>query len=108
MTTAEKKLWFGFLRGFQLRVLRQRPIGHYIVDFYCPNRKLVIEVDGDSHAAEDASKYDEERTAVLQGYGLTVIRFSNADVLHSFEEVCEAIRAALQTVNPPSPPSQGG
>ncbi|HBE56853.1 MAG TPA: endonuclease, partial [Cyanobacteria bacterium UBA11366] len=49
MTPAEKKLWYGYLRTFQFRVLRQRPIDHFIVDFYCPSLKLVIEVDGESH-----------------------------------------------------------
>ena len=76
------------LKGFKHRVLRQRPIHHFIVDFYCPTLKLVIELDGDSHANQDAQAYDTERTQILEGYGLQVIRFTNHQVLHEFEAVC--------------------
>ncbi len=103
MTPAERKLWYQFLRRFELRVLRQRPIDRFIVDFYCAARKLVIEIDGDSHSSEEAEAYDKERTAVLEGYGLRVLRFHNPDVLHNFEGVCEKIIAATQE-DPPSPP----
>ena len=90
-TEAEKKLWYGFLRSFRHRVLRQRPIDNYIVDFYCAKLKLVIEVDGDSHFREDAYRFDEKRTKILEGYGLRVLRFTNIEVLKNFEAVCEAI-----------------
>lgn len=53
MTSAEKRLWFNFLKEFKFRVYRQRPIHHYIVDFYCSKLKLVIEIDGDGHFTED-------------------------------------------------------
>lgn len=91
MTVAEKKLWHGYLRNFKFRVLRQRPIANFIVDFYCAALKLVIEVDGDSHFTEEGCAYDAERTSILEGYGLKVIRFTNYEVLHCFESVCDCI-----------------
>ncbi len=96
MTQAEKKLWYQYLRTFKYRVLRQRPIHHFIVDFYCPTLKLVIEVDGDSHTSADAQAYDQERSQILAGYGLRVVRFTNEQVLHHFNEVCEAIEGLLR------------
>jgi very-short-patch-repair endonuclease len=100
MTSAEKKLWYDYLRSFQFRVLRQRPIAFFIVDFYCAALKLVIEVDGDSHFTEVGIAYDTERTAILEGYGLNVIRFTNNEVLHNFEAVCEFIEREIP-LNPP-------
>ncbi len=100
MTVAEKKLWYGYLRGFNYRVLRQRPIAFFIVDFYCAALKLVIEVDGDSHFTEEGQDYDARRTEVLEGYGLRVIRFTNDEVLHGFEEVCLRIESEI-LLNPP-------
>lgn len=95
MTRAEKTLWYKFLRGFPFRVLRQRPINHYIVDFYCPKLKLVIEIDGDQHITEDGKSYDNERTAVLNSYGLVVIRFTNDEIERNFETVCQKISSYL-------------
>ncbi len=100
MTAAEKKLWYGYLRGFKFRVLRQRPIAYFIVDFYCAALKLVIEVDGDSHFTEEGKTYDTKRTEILAGYGLKVIRFTNDEVLHNFESVCQCIEGLIP-LNPP-------
>jgi very-short-patch-repair endonuclease len=91
MTTAEKKLWYGYLKTFKFKVLRQRPIDHFIVDFYCPTLKLVIEIDGDSHFTDEGKDYDQERTQRLEGHGLKVLRFTNHQVLQDFKNVCEAI-----------------
>lgn len=99
-TPAEKKLWL-FLRRFPLRMWRQRPIDHFIVDFYCPKLKLVIEVDGDSHFTEEGRQYDEERTKRLEGYGLRVVRFRNDEVMNGFEGVCEVIMGYLEKSYPP-------
>ena len=101
MALAEKKLWYEFLRTFPFRVLRQKPIDNFIVDFYCAKLKLVIEVDGDSHFSPEAQAKDEARTNILQGYGLKVIRFTNDDVLGNFEAVCEEIQGYLDPPNPP-------
>jgi very-short-patch-repair endonuclease len=91
MTLAERKLWYSYLKNFKFKVLRQRPIDHFIVDFYCPSLKLVIEIDGDSHFTEEGRAYDEERTQRLEGYGLSVVRFTNQQVLREFQSVCEQL-----------------
>lgn len=91
MTPAEKKLWYQYLRDFKYRVLRQRPIDQFIVDFYCAHLRLVIEIDGDSHFSENAKAYDIERSHILEGYGLKVLRFTNEQVCQDFEAVCNSI-----------------
>lgn len=91
MTPAERKLWNEYLKTFQFRVLRQRPIHHFIVDFYCAQLKLVIEIDGDSHSTQESQSYDRERTEILNCYGLRVVRFTNQQVLNEFEGVCQKI-----------------
>jgi very-short-patch-repair endonuclease len=90
-TPAEKKLWQNFLRNFPFRVLRQRPIDNFIVDFYCAALMLVIEVDGENHFTEQGKQSDAERTAILEGYGLKVVRFTNVEVLQGFEGVCQEL-----------------
>jgi adenine specific DNA methylase Mod/very-short-patch-repair endonuclease len=101
MTPAEEKLW-EYLKHAPYRFLRQRPIDHFIVDFYCPALRLVIEVDGEQHYTEEGKVYDAERDAILQGYGLRVVRFRNEEVLHYFESVCRRIEAALGSPLTPS------
>jgi len=91
MTEAEKKIWYGFLKNFKYRVLRQRPIHHFIVDFYCPALKLVIEIDGEQHYTEEGKAYDEERRKILERYGLREIRFRNKEVMNEFDRVCKEI-----------------
>ena len=103
MTPAESKLW-KFLRTFPLKMWRQKPISHFIVDFYCPKLKLVIEIDGESHFTEEGKAYDRKRTKILESYELRVIRFTNHQVLHDFEDVCQQIMGFI----PPSPPFKGG
>jgi very-short-patch-repair endonuclease len=75
-TPAERKLWKECFRTFPFRILRQRPIHHFIVDFYCAALKLVVEIDGESHFTDAGQIYDRERTQVLESYGLKVIRLS--------------------------------
>ena len=100
-TFAEKKLWQYFRsnppfnRGGEMKVWRQKPIDNFIVDFYCPKLKLVIEVNGDSHFTEDGTLYDAQRTLILEGYGLSVIRFTNDEVINCFEGVCAKIEDLL-------------
>jgi very-short-patch-repair endonuclease len=91
LTPAEKKLWEGLLRDFKFRVLRQRPIDNFIVDFYCPKMKLVIEIDGAGHFKDEGKALDRERAEILKAYGLRVVRFSDHDVMMHFSEVCEGI-----------------
>lgn len=95
MTPAERLLW-DKLRGHQLagfKFRRQHPIGLFIVDFYCPTRHLVIEVDGDSH--EDQVVYDKKRTAILEKYRCKVIRFTNQQVHEDIEAVLSEIQVEL-------------
>ena len=91
MTKEERRLWYDFLRTYPIRFLRQKVLGNYIVDFYCARAKLVIELDGSGHYTENAQQYDMERTTFLQGYGLTVMRFSNLEINNNFIGVCEYI-----------------
>ena len=95
-TPAERKLWFEFLRDLPLRFSRQKPLGNYIADFYCASRLLIIEVDGDSHFTDQGEIYDGRRSAVLEGQGLQIIRFTNLEVMDQFEAVCGRIREALK------------
>ena len=93
MTEAEIFVWSN-LRKKQLNGLqwyRQRVIGDYIVDFYCPVKKLVIEIDGSQHYSEEMLKADAKRDQYLQSYGITVLRFNNDDVMRNIEGVFERI-----------------
>jgi len=94
-TPAERKLWYEFLRDLPQRFSRQKPLGHYVADFYCSSRRLIIEVDGDSHFTSSGESYDRHRTAVLETQGVRVIRFTNPEVLQQFEAVCQHIQDAL-------------
>jgi very-short-patch-repair endonuclease len=94
-TPAEKKLWYEFLRDLPHKFTRQKPLGQYVADFYCSRRRLVIELDGDSHYTVRAQRYDQVRTAALEMRGVRVMRFTNTDVLQSFEAACAAIGVAL-------------
>ena len=95
MTEAECRIWFEILQKIQPRFRRQRPVGRFIVDFYCAARRLVIEIDGGSHDSEEAVAYDQERTAFLQSQGLTVLRFTNIDVMSNLEGVNQMIQQVL-------------
>ena len=96
MTKEERRLWYDFLRIYPVRFLRQRVIGNYIVDFYCAQAKLVIELDGSQHYEADATQKDAERTAFLEQYGLRVLRFANNEVNENFSGVCEYIDLAVK------------
>jgi len=91
MTPAERRLWNGFLKTFRFRVRSQSTIDNYIVDFYCPSLKLVIEIDGDQHCTEDGKNYDRERDVIFESYGLKVLRIINRDVFVDFDSVCRRI-----------------
>ena len=99
-TDMEQLLWKR-LRRKQLggyRFNRQKPLGHYIVDFYCHRARLVVEVDGGQHYLEENLSRDGERDLFLSGQGLKVLRFSNEEVKTNIEGVLETILANL---NPP-------
>ncbi len=95
-TEAEYKLW-GALRSRQLggvKFRRQVPIGNYIVDFVTFERKVIIELDGEQHAEQQA--YDERRSRWLESEGFRVIRFWNGEVLNEFEAVVDRIVQELE------------
>ena len=94
-TKQEDHLWYNFLRKYPVQFYRQRIIGNYIVDFYCPKAKLVIELDGAQHYEEEAMEYDSLRTEYLNALGLSVLRFLNREVEGSFEAVCKSIERAI-------------
>ena len=94
-TPAERKLWYEHLRLRPEKFTRQKPLGSYIADFYCAQKGLVIELDGDGHFNEAAVRRDRVRTAVLGVHNVRVIRFTNGEVMQQFEGVCMCIDAAL-------------
>ena len=89
MTPWERRLWYRFLRKYPVRFYRQKPLGDYIVDFYCAAAKLVVELDGGGHYTPEAAEKDARRTAALEATGVTVVRIGNLDVDKNFEGVCE-------------------
>ena len=96
MTKEERRLWYDFLRDHPVHFFRQKVLGQDIVDFYCAQAKLVVELDGSQHYEPDAAEKDAERTAFLAGYGLTVIRIPNNEVDQNFAGVCEYIDEAVK------------
>jgi very-short-patch-repair endonuclease len=90
MTDAELKLW-NELRAHRLMGLsfrRQLPIAGYIVDFACPEHRLIVEIDGSQHANPDSAANDAARTHRLEAHGWTVLRFWNDDILRDIDNVC--------------------
>ena len=114
MTDAEQKLW-RYLRNDQLgvRFYRQKPLGPYIVDFYCFQARLVIELDGSQHLDDPiVRKKEESRDTWLRSQGLRVVRFDDRQVLTETQAVMEVIfkvvEAACVGENPPPPPFKRG
>ena len=96
MTKEERHLWYDFLKTYPVQFKRQTPIGDYIVDFYCFQAKLVVELDGSQHCTPEALEYDRRRTRFLESQGLYVLRISNLDVMREFRGVCEMIDTAVR------------
>ena len=96
-TFAEAILWQRLrhkrVNGFRFR--RQHPIGRFIVDFYCAESRLVIEVDGASHSQPGQAEYDQDRQCFLEQMGLKLLRFTNEQVTRETDKVVEAIAASL-------------
>ncbi|TGP20318.1 MULTISPECIES: endonuclease domain-containing protein [unclassified Mesorhizobium] len=102
MTDAELKLW-NELRAHRLMGLgfrRQFPIAGYIVDFACPEKKLIVEVDGSQHGDAGRPGADELRTKRLEQNGWTVLRFWNHDVIRDIDNVCQHIVVAAGLAGP--------
>ena len=96
MTKEEKHLWYDFLKKLPCTVNRQKTIGDYIVDFFISHRRIVIELDGSQHNVEENKKADELRDLDLQKLGITVLRYSNMDIITRFNAVCEDILKHLE------------
>ena len=100
-TEPERRLWRQLRRkqvgGYKFR--RQHPIGSFIVDFYCHEARLIVEVDGESHASQE--DYDAARTAWLEAQDHHVIRFSNTDVMSNLEGVLQVIFEQCVRYAPP-------
>ena len=114
MTDSERVLW-SRVRGKQLlgvQFYRQKPIGDYIVDFFSPKAKLVVEVDGSQHMQGDHATKDKRRDAYLASLGLRVLRFDSRQVLRETDAVAEAIFQAMAMFFnleiPPIPPFPKG
>lgn len=99
MTPAEARLW-SVLRNKQLAGLRfrcQHPVGSFILDFYCPAYKLVVEVDGEIH--DHQIEYDAARSAQLAEYGYRVLRFRNEQVINDLPQVLAAIKSVIVSLS---------
>ena len=97
MTPAEKMLWERLrrkqLKGYKFR--RQHPVANYIADFYCHRAKLIVEIDGSYHHQEDQKYRDTEKSSDLQSFGITIIRFTNEEVIGNIEKVLPNINSHL-------------
>lgn len=102
MPEAEKQLWQRIRKkqlGIKFR--RQHGIGRYIADFYCSERKLVIEIDGNSHDSLESQTYDAERNMFMKAVGLEVLRFTNQEVFTNIEGILEQIKEQVKRETPP-------
>jgi very-short-patch-repair endonuclease len=101
MTDAEKLLWDKIrnrkLQGLKFR--RQHPIHYYIADFYCHEKRLIVEVDGRIHLDKAVREHDEHRTAELDRLGIKVIRFTNDQIFEQLEHVLKEIVKFTQTLS---------
>ncbi len=96
MTEAECKLWFEYFKFLDDKVLKQRPIDNYIVDFYMPEFKLAVEVDGSGHFSDEGKGYDKEREEILRNYGVKVIRYNNQEVLTNIKRVSSDLEERIE------------
>ena len=94
LTPAEARLWLHLQRGqlAERKFRRQHSIGRYIVDFYCPGEKLIVELDGAAHDHDAAWRRDEQRTQYFSSVGLRVLRFENRNVMENLDGVLVQIR----------------
>jgi very-short-patch-repair endonuclease len=109
MTDAEQLIWSKIRRKQigDLQFYRQKNIGDFIVDFYCPKGKLIVEIDGGQHYKDDGRKKDQTRDNYLQKLGFAVLRFSDIDVLKNIDGVVERIYEHLKSPQPPFKKGEG-
>jgi len=89
------------------KFFRQYGIGEYIADFYCPEQRLAIEIDGSQHYTDDGREYDESREKYMSSLAIKTTRFSNLDVLQNIEGVLSEIAKELELPLTPSLPKRG-
>ncbi|MCE7068036.1 endonuclease domain-containing protein [Dyadobacter sp. CY326] len=95
-TLAEKHLWSHLSnKKLGVKFRRQHPFLYFILDFYCHELKLAIEIDGGIHLIKENREYDEMRTELIEEFNIKVIRFTNEEVLFETEQVLEKIRAII-------------
>ncbi len=106
MTDSERELWKRLSRKKVqgVKIYRQKPIGNYIVDFYAPKAKIVVEVDGSQHMESEQAARDLQRDAFLASKGLRVLRFDDLQVLKEIEGVMEVILSAISESLEGNPP----
>jgi len=102
MTKAELILWKKLKerKTFKTKFRRQHPVDIFIVDFYCHEYKLAIEIDGEIHNNEESNEYDLSRTAELKKFGIRVIRFSNDEVIYRIDHVISQILEMITELIP--------
>ena len=97
MTQEEKKIWYQYLNHCGYSFKRQYVIPPFIVDFYCADAALVVEIDGSQHyTTEEEELYDRNRTAYLESYGLMVVRLNNRQINTQFRDVCWYLSNLIQ------------
>jgi very-short-patch-repair endonuclease len=108
-TESEKALW-NILRKFRYKgyiFRRQHSVDIFIADFYCHKLKLIVEVDGGVHDSDQAMEYDDGRSAELEKYGLSIIRFTNDQVLKETDKITFHIQNYISRLTSLSPPGEG-
>jgi very-short-patch-repair endonuclease len=102
MTKAEKKVWNELKNKnlFKVRFRRQLPVDIFVVDFYCHELKLAIEIDGSIHLEKEVSEYDAGRTHEIEKFGIKILRFTNDDVLNDINEVINKILDVITSLAP--------
>jgi very-short-patch-repair endonuclease len=96
MTKEERHLWYDFFKKLDVTVKRQYVFGGYIVDFYISCAKLAIEIDGSQHYSSEGAEKDRIRDRYFQKHGITVLRYSNREILQEFDNVCADILAHIK------------
>ena len=100
-TPWEQKLW-NYLKGRQLdgfKFRRQQGIEKYVVDFYCPKVKLIVELDGSGHLSAKSKRHDQERDKTLEGLGYHIIRFYNNEIDENMNGVLEIISEGCEDLS---------
>ena len=96
MTKQERHLWYDFLKSYEYQFYRQRIIDRFIADFYCPAAKLVIELDGGQHYDDKKMLDDEHRSAIINQYGIQVVRIPNNEIDNNFYNVCTYLDSVIK------------